>query len=231
MDVIGVEVRDNLLSGGKVGIQLGGTALSAKAQIHGNTIRKLDTAIFCEDGAAPTLGNLGNSATNDDGDNRFRDIAQNFVINETPNRIKAEGNDFGITSKAAIDAKIIDFKDDHAYGRVDFDPLKGGVIPTGAADGVLVASGAALSTATGAEIVFSLSAQADVSVSVVNIAGRPVANVQRARPSEPGLQRVLWSGRSDAGTMVPAGTYLVRIAARSADGAEASVVTPLRLAR
>jgi len=95
----------------------------------------------------------------------------------------------------------------------------------------MVASQSALSTVSGAETVFSLSAHADASVNVLNVAGRPVASVLPDRPSEAGMRRVVWNVQSDSGTMEPAGTYIVRIAAGSADGATPSVVTPLRLRR
>ena len=48
-------------------------------------------------------------------------------------------------------SEIFQGKDNPAYGRVDFAPLQGGVVPSGVADGVLVTAGTAVSTAGGAE--------------------------------------------------------------------------------
>jgi hypothetical protein len=153
-----------------------------------------------------------------------------YICNLTANRIKAEGNRFGTTSRTAIDAKIWDRRDDNTLGRVDFNPLAGGVIPSGETVPLTVASATALPTGSGgAEIAFSLSAPASVTVGVFNIAGRPVAALVRGTPADAGLQRVMWSGRGHTGTQVPNGTYLVRVLARDDDGQQAQALCTLRL--
>jgi len=148
------------------------------------------------------------------------------IRNETPNPVKAEGNDFDTTSAAAIDAKIWDKLDNAALGRVDYTPLIGGVAPTvaGGLAAVSVAGLAAVSTERGAEIVFTLSAPAAVTVTVLNLAGRVVAMPAQAVSLAAGTERVLWSGRTAAGTRAPGGRYLVRLIARDNGGRQATML-------
>jgi hypothetical protein len=202
----------------------------ASPKIIGNSFRRCGTAVHLRYDACANLGNLSNSATNDDGGNVFRSIGLWHVYNDTANRVKAEGNDFGSTSRADINAKLWDRRDIASLGKVDFVPLIGGAIPTGETVPLAVTSLAALSTKVGgAEIVFSLSAPVDLTVSVLNIAGRPVATVVRDAPMGAGVHRVIWSGRADSGTRAPNGTYLVRVAARDADGQQTRTLCSLRL--
>ena len=88
----------------------------------------------------------------------------------------------------------------------------------------MVTSLSAVSTARGAQIVFTLSAPAEVQAEVLNIAGRPVRLITRGTPLEAGTQTMVWTGQSDAGLAVPNGTYLVRVTARSQDGASSQAL-------
>jgi PKD repeat protein len=74
-------------------------------------------------------------------------------------------------------------------------------------------------------------AQADVSVDIVNVAGRPVRTIWSHRGLLAGVNALLWDGRSAAGTKVPSGVYLVRIAAHGPRGSASHAVTTLRLTR
>ena len=89
----------------------------------------------------------------------------------------------------------------------------------------------AISTAGGAGVAFSLSAPAEVTVTVLNLAGRPIAVVVQGRPTQAGLQRVVWNGQTLNGTKAPNGQYLVRVAAHGADGGQSSVAAALSLGR
>lgn len=84
--------------------------------------------------------------------------------------------------------------------------------------------------AGGAQIVFSLSAPAEVTVMVLNAAGRIVRALPTATCGQ-GLSTLLWDGRTDAGLGAPAGTYLVRVTARSTGGAQTSGLATLQLRR
>jgi hypothetical protein len=227
---IGALVTDNTFAraGRAVLVYKGG----ANPLILRNTFRACSTAVEIDIDASCRLGNLGNSSGGDDGGNRFRPSNTWHIRNLTGNRIRAEGNRFGTTSRAAIDAKIWDRRDNSSLGRVDFNPLAGGVIPTGETLPLTITNAAALATrAGGAEIAFGLSAPADITATVLNVAGRPVATVMRDTLVAAGLQRIVWSGRSDHGTAVPNGTYVVRIIARDDNGRQAQSLCAVRLAQ
>jgi hypothetical protein len=100
-----------------------------------------------------------------------------------------------------------------------------------AASPALVTSLAAQQTAIGAEILFALNADADVSVTVLNIAGRPVRRVASRRSCEAGQNTLLWNGCADSGLRVPSGTYLIQITANGNDGSSSQALVPLRLTR
>jgi len=199
----------------------------------GNSFTACDRAVWLESaGGKANLGNLGNTPTSDDGGNVFAASNTWTVYNQSANLIRAEGNDFGTTSKAKINAKVYDRQDDATCGRVDFDPLIGGVSPTGDAGSALALTGAsAVSSASGAEIVFTLSAPATVTVEVLNIAGRLVATVAASKSATAGLQRLAWNGASSQGLRAPNGMYLVRITACDPEGAHTQALLPLRLQR
>ena len=77
-------------------------------------------------------------------------------------------------------------------------------------------------TPAGAQVTFSLSGAANVTSTVLNLAGRPVRTLCSDRACEAGPNTLLWNAQSDAGLRVPNGTYLVRVTARTDDGAERS---------
>ncbi len=228
--VSGVSIRviGNTIARHSIGVYSAGAGTDPRA--FRNTFRDCTWAVRIDVDGSCQLGNLGNTPTGDDGGNVFQPSNTWHIYNLSPNRIRAEGNDFGTTSRSAINAKIWDKRDNDSLGRVDFSPLAGGVLPTGA---TLALTGlAALPTRSGgAELAFSLSAPADVTVSVLNIAGRPVATVARDRPCGAGLQRMAWNGRSNRGMPVPNGTYLVRVVVRDGTGAEATGIGALSLSR
>ncbi len=222
------EVTDNTIANANAGVTV--LDASGRARILRNRFRSCYVAVNLGPTAHAFLGNLGNSSTRDDGGNIFRASNTWHIWNFTPNRIMAEGNSFGTTSRAAIDAKIHDRRDDSSKGRVDFNPLMGGVIPSGDVVPLAVASATALPTAAGgAEIAFTLSAPAAVTIDVLNIAGRPVATVVHDRAADAGTQRLVWSGQSAHGTRAPAGKYLVRITARIADGEQRTALCGVTL--
>lgn len=202
----------------------------SKVSAFRNVFRNCQEAVSIDDFALCRLGNLGNARTGDDGGNTFRSSNTWFVYNLTSSRVKAEGNRFGTTDRAAIDARIYDNEENPASGRVDFSPLMGGVIPSGDAVPLTVAGATALPTKSGgAEIAFALSAPAEVTVQVLNVAGRPVATVARERSADAGLQRIVWSRQTAHGTRAPAGRYVVRIAARDADGEQQTALCGVTL--
>jgi hypothetical protein len=99
------------------------------------------------------------------------------------------------------------------------------------ASALAVSAASARPTQAGAQITFALSTQATTRVEVLNIAGRLVATVDDGTPTPAGVVSRVWSGRSQAGTQVPAGQYLVRVVARTAEGQHSSAMVPLTLGR
>jgi hypothetical protein len=222
------QVLDNTFVRLAQGVIADGTG--ATPSIFRNTFRRCYVGVDIVNGARPKLGNLHNTPTRDDGGNVFRSTGLYHIKNSTPNAIGAEGNDFGSTKRSAIDTKIYDKLDSASYGRVDFDPLIGGVHPSGDTQGVVALTGTcAVPTPVGAEIAYTLSSPATVTVTVRNLAGRPVATVIRDQAAAAGLQRALWSGCAENGLRVPAGAYVVEVAACSADGGQTRALTTLRL--
>lgn len=104
--------------------------------------------------------------------------------------------------------------------RVDAPPA-----PTGALSGVT-----AQQVADGVSISYVLAAAADVSATVYNMAGRPVAQLP-LQAQEAGVQSVRWNGRNSTGSLVPAGVYLISVKAAAPDGSEVSGLCALQLRR
>ena len=84
----------------------------------------------------------------------------------------------------------------------------------------LVASASAAGTANGAAISVNLNDAADVTVSIVNLAGRVVATLGQSLPA--GNSTLLWNGRGNNGTVAPSGRYFATIVAQSAGGASST---------
>jgi hypothetical protein len=94
---------------------------------------------------------------------------------------------------------------------------------------VAVSGLSALPTAAGAQLTFTLSSAAGVTATVLNVAGRPVKTIVADRSLEAGVHTLLWDRRADNGLAAPAGLYIVRLTARTQDGAQTSAVATVRL--
>ncbi|MGI5817935.1 MAG: FlgD immunoglobulin-like domain containing protein [Armatimonadota bacterium] len=81
-----------------------------------------------------------------------------------------------------------------------------------------------------AQIVFALSNAADVEVEILNIAGRTVRTLA-VGPCEPGQNTLSWNLRDRGASMVPSGTYLVRMSARDDTGRQTQALRPLQITR
>ncbi len=224
------EVTDNLFARAVIGVGVNGPGSSVR--VFRNTIRHCGKGVAISPTGRCLLGNLDNTDTDDDGGNYFRRSNLLHIDNQSARKVLAQGNDFGTTRRAKINEKIRDRRDDPSLGRVVYSPLMGGVLPTGEASALAITSASARPTnAGGAAIVFSLSTAAELSVTVLNVAGRAVATICTNAPAGAGTQQLTWHGRSDAGTTLPKGTYLVRILARDAAGQQAASLVSLRVGR
>jgi len=98
----------------------------------------------------------------------------------------------------------------------------------GDAQPAVVVSGLATSAAgNGIEISYTLSSDAEVEVTVLNIAGRLVRTLLSSAAQPAGAQRVVWNGANNAGNRAPSGMYLVVVKARAENGQEAQAIGPL----
>jgi hypothetical protein len=201
------------------------TGGGADGTLRGNNIGGAMGAVLIQNGANCFLGDF---AAGKPGNNNLRPSNGFYVYNETANDIKAEGNSFGTTSQSAILAKMWDKHQDTSLGEVDFDPLKGGVHPTGAAGVLTVAHATALPTTAGAELAFALFAPATVTVEVLNVAGRRVSTLPVGNLPA-GQHRIAWNGLGGTGTRLPAGRYLLHILARDPGGAQAQALCTVQL--
>lgn len=101
----------------------------------------------------------------------------------------------------------------------------------GGAEALAVQSMTAESAGGGAIISYSVTKPADVTVEVMNIAGRCIKQFA-ARSVEAGTQQtVAWNGVSDRGSAVPSGRYIIRLTALAADGQTAQAIRPFGIAR
>ncbi len=74
-------------------------------------------------------------------------------------------------------------------------------------------------------IAFAVEREQRVTIEVFDVDGRQVASIA-SRLFEPGVHSVQWTGRDDAGRIVPSGTYVVRLV--TDDGAEARKISLVR---
>jgi hypothetical protein len=81
------------------------------------------------------------------------------------------------------------------------------------------------------QLVFVLSAPASVQAEIVNIAGRVIRELPAGDTAQAGVNTLSWDGLSAAGTAVPNGVYLVRLVARTPDGAQAQALVTCTVRR
>lgn len=96
--------------------------------------------------------------------------------------------------------------------------------------GLMITGAAAVAVGGRVSVSYTLSSAAQVSLEVLNIAGRKVATLGgEVQPA--GVSTASWNGRSASGTICPPGRYLVRINARADDGRQAQAIVPVQLGR
>jgi hypothetical protein len=225
-------IRDNHFANALGGVSVSGSG--CEPGIFGNSFRTCAYAVYIQKGASCRLGDLSNAETDDDGGNLFSTSNTWDIYNSTANDIRAEGNDFVKTSYVQISAKIHDQVDNGALGLVDFDPLMGGISPTGGTRGrtlPAITAASARQTAASAEVIFTLSAPARVHARALNIAGRPVATLCRDRDCAAGANRLLWNAMGDRGLPVPNGLYLIEVTAAAPDGTQSRAVAQVSFRR
>ncbi len=86
----------------------------------------------------------------------------------------------------------------------------------------------AQAAAGGTQIVYTLSAAADVQMQVLNIAGRVVARIPGGYQNA-GTHTAMWPGRSLSGSKIPAGQYLISVLCSSEDGTQTTRILPVHV--
>jgi hypothetical protein len=84
------------------------------------------------------------------------------------------------------------------------------------------------SVAGKAQVVYTLSAAADVQLQVFNIAGRTVASIPIGY-CEAGTHTTLWSGLNTNGSKVPAGNYLLQVGCKAGDGTASNRIVSMQI--
>jgi hypothetical protein len=111
------------------------------------------------------------------------------------------------------------------------DRLMVSVAPSASTSACRLLGLSAAPTATGAQVTFTMTAQATVTAVVHNLAGRPVRTLCRDLGCRAGANALLWNARSDQGSRVPNGPYVVEVLAKANDGTQARALTPVRISR
>ncbi len=94
-----------------------------------------------------------------------------------------------------------------------------------------VQSMSAQSVADGAMITYSVSEASEVSVEILNIAGRTVRAFSSRAVTGGEQETLLWNGLSDRGSAVPSGRYIVRLTALAEDGQTVRAIRPFSVTR
>jgi len=102
-------------------------------------------------------------------------------------------------------------------------------MPGATAGPVMTQVAATPTRAGGAEVIYTLHRPAaNVQITVLNLAGRPVASLGPLTGAA-GVNRTVWNGLSATGQRVPAGRYVVRVTATAENGEGASALASLTL--
>ena len=80
-------------------------------------------------------------------------------------------------------------------------------------------------------VTYSVSTPCQVTVEVLNIAGRKVRGLTQAAPAAAGTGTLSWNLRNDDGALAPAGQYLVTIEAIADNGQRVQALRPLHVTR
>jgi len=104
------------------------------------------------------------------------------------------------------------------------------VAPRGT-DSLAIRSAAVSGGGAGLMVTYDVSSTCNLSIEVLNIAGRPVRGLVQSRAVPAGQGEQLWDLRSAEGTVVPAGTYLIRIEAVAENGQRVQALRSAQVAR
>jgi hypothetical protein len=96
---------------------------------------------------------------------------------------------------------------------------------------LVVSAASARQTGPGVVVTYSLSTSCQVTVEVLNVAGRVVRRLAADSVAAAGVNNTVWNLHGDSGAAVPSGLYLVRVTAVSDSGQKAQTVTQVNVSR
>lgn len=99
------------------------------------------------------------------------------------------------------------------------------------ADNLAIKSAAVLPTQSGAIVTYELSKACQVSVKVLNMAGRTVRQLLQEKTVASGRGEEVWNLRSNSGAMAPGGVYLVKIEAVADNGQRVHALRQVQVTR
>ncbi len=105
------------------------------------------------------------------------------------------------------------------------------VEPRGTDNLVIKSASVQATKGAGAVVTYEVTKSCEVSIQVLNIAGRQVRQLVVGKAVGAGTAKEVWNLRSDGGTTAPNGEYLVRIEAVGADGQRVQALRRVHVAR
>ena len=104
-------------------------------------------------------------------------------------------------------------------------------IGPGGQGALVIAAAGATANRAGAAVTYTLSREACVAASVINISGHTVRVLCSGKVAAAGINTQSWDLRNAAGALVPAGRYMVRIQATAGNGQRVSALAPVAVQR
>jgi len=104
------------------------------------------------------------------------------------------------------------------------------IAPRGA-DNLAIRTASVQAAGGGMMVTYDVSSAASVSIQVLNIAGRNVRSLVQSRAVPAGINEQAWDMRSADGTLVPNGSYLIKIEAVAENGQRVQALRPAQIAR
>jgi len=99
------------------------------------------------------------------------------------------------------------------------------------ASNLVITAASAQATASGVVVTYSLSQPCQVSLDVLNLAGRVVRHLVSGQVAAAGVGSQVWNLRNEQGALAPSGMYLVRIEAVADNGQRVQAITQVQLTR
>jgi serine protease len=200
-----------------------------------------------EDGVNPNSGPLGTSfrfqvvyrdSHGDAPTTAELEIMRSGSAYRTVPLVKSKGERYRVGQRYYANTKLVEggfykyrFSMADSYGSASGSPSRWTVGPTitRSTSQLAVTGLSATPTAAGAQVTLALSADAAVTVTALNVAGRPVRVIARGKELSAGANTLLWDRRNAAGLAVPPGRYIIRIEAKGPTGESSNALTSMVL--